>query len=177
VRRHPHVFHGGRLDGVAPQTVSQEQVNQHWEEIKQQERSGKSLNGILDDVPLALPALPRAQKLQKRARSVGFDWTTHPPVFDKLQEELGELQVAITAKSAAEIEEEMGDVLFTCANLARHLKVDAEASLRRASQKFEQRFKMMESLAAKRGTSLQSMNESAMNDLWEEVKSQPDENP
>jgi nucleoside triphosphate diphosphatase len=177
IRRHPHVFLDGRLDGIAPQVASREQVKSSWEEIKRSERSKKSLGGVFDDVPLALPALPRAQKLQKRAAGVGFDWSSHAPVLDKLQEEIGELQAAIKAGSAGAIEEEMGDVLFTCTNLARHLKLDAEASLRRASQKFEGRFGKMETLAGQRRTSLESLDESALNDLWEEVKSRTDEIP
>jgi ATP diphosphatase len=126
----------------------------------------------LADVPLALPALPRAQKLQKRAASVGFDWKSTSGVFEKLDEELNELRQAIKENSAPSIEDEIGDVLFTCVNLARHLGVDAEASLRRSSLKFEERFSQMESAVVDSGCELENLDEVALDILWNEAKLQ-----
>jgi len=170
LRRHPHVFENGEIEGIVSESVSAEQVAGTWEAIKQRERNEKYQPGLLDDIPRALPALPRAQKLQKRAATVGFDWNNPQEVLAKLQEEIGELQEAISAQSTDSIEEEMGDVLFTCVNLARHLRVDAEASLRRSSSKFETRFNAMESLATLRDCTLDQMPNHALEALWLEVK-------
>jgi ATP diphosphatase len=170
VRRHPHVFRDGQLEGVVGESIAVDQLMQSWEAIKQSEREAKSQTGVLADVPLALPALPRAQKLQKRAARVGFDWESPEGVLDKLREELQELQVAREKGSAQSVEQEMGDVLFSCVNLARHLGVDAEASLRRSSSRFETRFRQMEALAAQRGDALEKLDDAALDGLWEEVK-------
>lgn len=170
LRRHPHVFENGAIEGVVSQLASVEQVESTWEAIKQQERNAKRQTGLLADIPQALPALPRAQKLQKRAANVGFDWDSSVEVLAKLQEELGELQAAILANVPEAIEDEMGDVLFTCVNLARHLRVDAETSLRRSSAKFESRFRAMESLAEERDVGLEEMNSHSLEALWIEVK-------
>ncbi|MEH6581916.1 MAG: nucleoside triphosphate pyrophosphohydrolase [Halioglobus sp.] len=170
LRRHPHVFQDGALDKAASKSVSVDEVMLSWEEIKQQEREEKSQPGVLADVPLALPALPRAQKLQKRAAGVGFDWSDAAGVLAKMQEEIAELQAAVAEKSPEKIEDEMGDVLFTAVNLARHLKVDAEASLRRSSMKFESRFGAMERLAAENGQQLEALGSIALDALWNKVK-------
>ena len=126
---------------------------------------------MLADVPLALPALPRAQKLQKRAARVNFDWPAESEVLDKLEEEIAELRAALGRGDAAGVEEEMGDVLFTCVNLARHLGLDAESSLRHASGKFEQRFSRMERSAKAASTPLETLTPSQLDALWEEAKS------
>lgn len=170
VRRHPHVFADGKIEGLVTDKITEEAVNATWEAIKQQERQGRELHGVLDDVPVALPALPRAQKLQKRAAGVGFDWSETTGVLGKLEEELAELRAALASGSSAEVEEEMGDVMFTCVNLARHCKLDAEATLRRASSKFEHRFQVMERLAHEQGLDLEAMDDSAMDALWERAK-------
>jgi ATP diphosphatase len=170
LRRHPHVFHRGSIEGVVPRSSSIEEVAQSWEVIKQSERAAKSQSGVLADVPLALPALPRAQKLQKRAATVGFDWAGTGAVFAKIQEEILELQAAIAESSAESIEDEMGDLLFTCVNLARHLGLDAETSLRRSSQKFEHRFGAMEDLASQGEGALEELGPAALDTLWEKVK-------
>ena len=170
IRRHPHVFADGAIEGVVTDRTSVAAVKQSWESIKQRERNAKSQSGVLADVPVALPALPRAQKLQKRAAQVNFDWTDTPAVLDKLQEEIDELRHAIVGQSVAEIDEEMGDVLFSCVNLARHLGLDAEASLRKASGKFERRFMQMEAIAAGGEISLAEMSEAQLDALWERAK-------
>lgn len=170
LRRHPHVFADGEIEGVVDSRIDSDAVKQRWEQIKAQERAGRSLYGVLDDVPVALPALPRAQKLQKRAARVGFDWPEVEPVLVKLQEEITELREAMQDSDSAAVEEELGDLLFTVVNLSRHLKVDSETALRRASSKFEQRFARMESLAAEGGEAFEALDHQAMERLWERAK-------
>jgi len=170
LRRHPHVFADGEIEGVVPDRTSVESVKETWESIKQAERSAKSQGATLADVPLALPALPRAQKLQKRAARVNFDWPDAAGVLAKLEEEIAELRRAMAAGSRAGVEEEMGDILFSSVNLARHLELDAETTLRRASAKFEQRFSAMEKLAAAGGKSLHQLSAAELDELWEAAK-------
>lgn len=170
IRRHPHVFANGEIEGRVDGAVSVSEVKASWEAIKQSERAGKAQHGVLADVPLALPALPRAQKLQKRAATVGFDWADHGAVLRKLDEEVGELRAALEQGDAAAVAEEIGDILFTVVNLSRHLGEDAESSLRRASSKFEQRFRAMEALAAASGQSLEALDDAGLDQLWEQVK-------
>lgn len=170
LRRHPHVFADGEIEGVVPARASVESVKETWESIKQAERRAKSQGATLADVPLALPALPRAQKLQKRAARVNFDWPDAAGVLAKLEEEIAELRQAMAAGSRAEVEEEMGDILFSSVNLARHLELDAEATLRRASSKFEQRFGTMEALATASGKSLHQLSAAELDQLWEASK-------
>lgn len=170
VRRHPHVFAGGVLEGVYEGSATVDGVNETWEAIKQGEREARAQHGILEDVPVALPALPRAQKLQKRAARVGFDWSGHEPVLAKLEEEIAELRAAIDGGIQDQVQDEMGDVLFSCANLARHLKLDAEHSLRHSSAKFEQRFMRMEALVSAVGGELSQLNDGELDTLWERAK-------
>ena len=144
IRRHPHVF--GDADADNP-----EAVRQSWEEIKAQEKAekGKSeADSLMDDIPLALPGLSRAVKIQNRAARIQFDWPDIEPVFDKLQEEIGEVREAIKNGSADAMEDEIGDLLFVVANIARHLKIDPEKAVRRANGKFMSRFKHLEAQAA-----------------------------
>ena len=170
LRRHPHVFADGEIEGVVPDRTSVESVKETWESIKQAERSAKSQGATLADVPLALPALPRAQKLQKRAARVNFDWPDVAGVLAKLEEEIAELRRAMAAGSRAGVEEEMGDILFSSVNLARHLELDAETTLRRASAKFEQRFSAMEKRATAGGKSLHQLSAAELDELWEAAK-------
>ncbi len=170
LRRHPHVFARGDIEGVMTDRLAVEQVKESWEAIKQSERHAKSQSGVLADVPLALPALSRAQKIQKRAAGVNFDWADTPSVLDKLQEELTELQVAMSAGGEEAIRDELGDVLFTCVNLARHLGMDAEASLRQSTDKFERRFRRMEAHVAQQGGSLVGMSAVQLDQLWTAAK-------
>jgi ATP diphosphatase len=170
LRRHPHVFADGQIEAVVPARSSVESVKESWETIKQAERRAKSQGAILADVPLALPALPRAQKLQKRAARVNFDWPDTDGVLAKLEEEIAELREAMAGGRQAEVEEEMGDILFSTVNLARHLQLDAEASLRRASSKFEQRFTVMEASAAAAGKTLHELSAGELDALWEAAK-------
>ena len=172
LRRHPHVFRDGLIEGVVHEKTEVAAVKKSWESIKAQERAGKAQHGTLDDVPRNLPALPRAQKLQKRAARVGFDWPATEPVFDKLDEELGELREALLLGDQDAIEDELGDLLFTVVNLARHQRVDAEAALRRASLKFERRFRTMESAAVDDGRSLDGMTATEFESRWKAAKAE-----
>jgi ATP diphosphatase len=173
-RRHPHVF-GERVH------LSSTEQSRLWEEIKAQERAtpGTSMPGTsaLHGVPTALPALLRADKLSKRAARVGFDFEQPGQCADKVAEELAEVRLAAaepenggTEAASAEIFEEIGDLLFAAANLARKLDVDPEAALRAANAKFERRFRAMESLALKRGEVFANLNLAQQEDLWQAVK-------
>ncbi len=172
LRRHPHVFADGEIEGVvaAQARSSIDSVKETWESIKQDERASRSQIGILADVPTALPALPRAQKLQKRAARVDFDWPDAEAVLVKLEEEIEELREAMAARNSEQVDEELGDLLFTCVNLSRHLGLDAESSLRRASAKFELRFQRMEALAKARGFSLAGSSPQELDELWRAAK-------
>lgn len=170
IRRHPHVFADGDIEGVVDDSVAVEQVKESWEAIKQAERNARDQRRLLADVPRALPALPRAQKLQKRAARVRFDWPDAAGVLAKVEEEIAELREAIATGQPTAVEEEMGDLLFTCANLSRHLGVDAEAALRRASAKFERRFNTMEDLAGEAGQTLADLDADGLDALWGKAK-------
>lgn len=181
LRRHPHVFPGGKLyestekvpgdtDGIATSAIEAEQVGINWERIKQEERANKNQTGILDDVPAALPALSRAAKLQKRAAGAGFDWSDWRDVLAKLDEEKRELEAAIAAGDADNIAGEIGDLIFVCVNLARFLKVDPEAALRATNRKFERRFGHIEKTLSAQGRRLEDATLTEMDALWNEAK-------
>jgi ATP diphosphatase len=136
IARHPHVFGDGAMRSAEAQTKA-------WEDMKARERAAKG-GGILADVPMALPALMRAEKLTKRAARIGFDWPDADSVLEKLEEELGELAEARERADAADIRDEYGDILFVIANLGRKLGVDPEDALRRANAKFTRRFEGVE---------------------------------
>ena len=164
IARHPHVFGGHKTpESSAAQTVA-------WEEHKRGERAGKQA-GVLDDVPYALPALLRAEKLQKRAGSVGFDWESAPKVVEKIAEEAAEIvEAQALGASADKLSEEVGDLLFAVANLARHLKVDPEVALRSANAKFVRRFHAIEAGLAARGKTPSEATLDEMEALWQEAK-------
>ncbi len=172
IRRHPHVFPEGTLMSRRdPNTkLDQRALAQAWENIKEDERAAKGSAGVLDDVPVALPALVRAAKLQKRASRCGFDWSDIAPVFDQVDEEVRELREAIIGQSAEEIAEEAGDVLFSMVNLTRHLGLDGEAVLRQANQKFERRFRYIEEQLAKSGKTPEQVPTDQLEDLWQRAK-------
>ena len=165
LRRHPHVFAvtGG-------QRVSESEVKRRWEQIKVEERQQKNQRGTLDDVPMALPALSRSQKLQKRAASVGFDWSELDAVRGKVDEELGELAEAVSEGDSAAIESEVGDIFLAMVNLARHLGVDAEAALRHANRRFEDRFSLMETEAERDGSQLCEESLERLEERWQAAK-------
>jgi nucleoside triphosphate diphosphatase len=163
VRRHPHVFGDVEIASVAAQ-------NEAWEAHKAAERAqrGDGPQSVVDGVALALPALLRAAKISRRAARIGFDWPDARAVIPKIAEEIAELEAELAAgASPAAIEEEMGDLLFAAANLARKLEVEPETALRRATAKFERRFRLVEALAAERGI---DRDLDALEALWQEVK-------
>lgn len=165
IRRHPHVF--GSKRGLAP-----DEVKRLWEEIKAEERRAKSTaaadESLLDGVPVALPALLRAEKIQKRAARGGFDWPDRQGPLDKIAEEVTELKRASTS---AEIEEEIGDLLFSVVNYARHASVDPEAALRNANAKFERRFRGVEKRVAVVGKKVADLPLDELELLWQSEKS------
>jgi len=171
VSRHPHVF--GDLDCNDEDQLNEDQLNEAWEKSKASERnqqSDKNKALILDGVAKSLPALKRAQKLQKRAAREGFDWPTIEPVLGKLQEEIQELREAMQNNNQSHIVEETGDVLFSCVNLARHLNVDAEESLRGCNHKFEQRFGFIEKTLELQQKSFKDCSLDELEALWVEAK-------
>ncbi|MDA0924736.1 MAG: nucleoside triphosphate pyrophosphohydrolase, partial [Proteobacteria bacterium] len=164
IARHPHVF------GDESNAKSADQQVADWEKLKAAERAAKAKGGVLDDVALGLPALMRAEKLQKRAARVGFDWPDIALVIDKIAEEARELAEARDTLPQDKIAEEMGDLLFVMANLARHLKVDPEDALRRANAKFTRRFAFIEAELAKRGKRPDDSDLAEMDTLWDSAK-------
>jgi MazG family protein len=165
-RRHPHVFGAAEVASVAAQ-------NEAWEAHKAAERRDRALatgvaESVLDGVAQALPALLRADKIQKRAARIGFDWPDARPVFDKLKEEIAELETELQKPAERRaLEDEMGDILFAAANLARKLDIDPEAALRHATAKFERRFRRVETLAAEHAV---GSDLDALEALWQQVK-------
>jgi len=164
-RRHPHVF-------AEAQIVSADAQTKAWEAHKAAERAEAGISSVLDGIPLALPALLRAVKLQKRMQRVGFDWPEIAGVFAKLQEELSELQAELEVPqvSRERIEDEFGDLLFVCANLSRFLGVEPETALRRANAKVERRFRAVEAALAARGLTPEKAGLAEMDRLWDTVK-------
>lgn len=166
IRRHPHVFSADQSSAA----IDAQQVTVNWERIKQQEREGKALPGVLDDVPLALPALSRAAKLQRRAARVGFDWQACEEILAKLDEERAEVVEALASGDRAAITDEIGDLLFVCVNLARYLDIDPETALRGSNRKFERRFRHIETALRAQGRAPRDASLSEMDALWDAAK-------
>ena len=166
VRRHPHVF-------ADTEAGDEQAVKANWEQIKEQERAGKGREhaSAIDGVPEGLPALQRAGKIQKKAAKVGFDWHAPEPVREQVDRELAELDEALSNGHKEAIEDEFGDVLFTLVNLSRHLKIDPEQALRRATNKFERRFRTME---CEQSIPLKSLDENALEAAWKQAKKSAD---
>jgi MazG family protein len=162
VRRHPHVF---GTENAADSAA----VLTRWEEIKRAEK-GTEQASVLDGVSEGLPGLMRADKVQKRAAKVGFDWNELPPVVAKVREEIAEVEEAVAAADARKIEEEVGDLLFAVVNLARKLKVDGEVALQRATDKFSARFREIERIARERGLTMEKLSLAELDAIWDEVK-------
>jgi ATP diphosphatase len=163
-RRHPHVFGDAHIPDAAAQTTA-------WETQKAAERAKADAGGTLDGVSVALPALTRAIKLQKRVARVGFDWPGAAQVLDKLAEEVGELQAEMVENPDRDrLQDEMGDILFVVANLARKLDIDPETALRHCNRKFERRFGHVERKLAERGKRPEDSTLSEMEDLWVDAK-------
>ncbi len=175
IRRHPHIFADGQATDAA-------QVKLRWNDIKAEEKAERTRSrgasessddaGLLSDVPITLPALSRAVKLQNRAGEVGFDWNDPRAVMAKIREEIDELEAELAGPvpAADRVEDELGDLLFAIANLARHLAVDAEAALRRTNAKFVRRFRYIETRLTAAGQDIGKTSLDAMEALWTEAK-------
>lgn len=174
VRRHPHVFSEVNFE-------DEQAVHENWEAEKQKERLQKAAEmnqqeSVLDNIPLALPALNRAYKIQKRCANVGFDWAELEPVVAKIHEEIDEVLVEVKRTDLSEqqrqarIEDELGDLLFANVNLVRHLSANPETVLRQANQKFEKRFRLVELAVLKQGKQMQDCSLSELDNIWDEVK-------
>ena len=188
IRRHPHVFPDATIGSFGSKSyISSDQVVVNWEAIKQEEKIKKlqhraqrgqtekedstdAIASTLDDVPRSLPALERAYKLQKRAANTGFDWSDIAPVIEKLKEESAEFQSALETKNQQQIQAEIGDVLFTAVNLARHASVEPEIALRAANHRFEERFKWIETTLYSRDQTVNETNQDQLDELWEQAK-------
>lgn len=170
LRRHPHVFAGGAIEGRVLESVSTHEVKANWEAIKRKEKGHSKTVGVLSDVPKALPALSRAQKLQKKAATVGFDWGEVSGVLAKLEEEMNEFQQAVADNDDKAMAEELGDLIFSAVNVARHLGYDAEGVLRQANEKFETRFGDMETAALEEGSALCDESTLQLEARWQSAK-------
>lgn len=161
IRRHPHVF--GNVD-----VQDSKEVEENWEQIKMQEKDRK--NSVLSGVPDSLPALVKANRVQQKVRGVGFDWDERKQIWDKVKEELDELQHEVETENEEKIEAEFGDLFFSLINAARLYNVDPETALERTNKKFINRFNYLESKTLQKGISLKEMNLDEMNIIWEEAK-------
>lgn len=159
VHRHPHIYGDVKVSG-------EEEVKQNWEKLKLKE--GKS--SVLEGVPVSLPAMVKATRIQEKARGVGFDWDNQEQVWDKVQEELEELKAEVDAGNSTEMEAEFGDLLFSMINYARFLEVNPENALEKTNQKFIKRFQYLEKGAAASGRKLQDMTLAEMDAFWNEAK-------
>ncbi|WP_370981507.1 nucleoside triphosphate pyrophosphohydrolase [Agaribacterium sp. ZY112] len=174
IRRHPHVFPNGTLSSERRPGDDKEAkiISERWDQIKEQERAQKGQQALLDDVPKALPSLPRAQKLQKRVAKAGMDFRTEQAALKNIYVELQELESELAgAREPEAIQDELGDVLFSVVNLARKLDLNAEQSLRVSNHKFEARIKAMEELMLISGQSFSSCSDDELDALWQHAKS------
>ena len=169
IRRHPHVFGEKRAKDAA-------EVLRNWEIIKKEERGAKgaaeeeAAESVLDGVPRSLPALLEGYQLTRKAARIGFDWENAGGIFEKLEEETEELRQVLEKRGSKEIEGEVGDILFAAMNLARFLKIDPEIAMKKASGKFQRRFREMERMAREQGKTLGEVERGRMEELWEEAK-------
>lgn len=163
VRRHPHVFGGEKVETA-------EQVTDNWERIKRKEKGKEKRQSLLDGIAPALPSLLRAEKLQRRAARVGFDWEEMGPVLDKVEEEFREFRAALEKGDHEHAEGELGDILFALANVARHNAIAPEDALRRTNDKFIRRFRFIERRFAEQGRRLEDASLEELDEVWEESK-------
>lgn len=161
IHRHPHIYSNVKVN-------DEEDVKKNWEQLKLKE--GKK--SVLAGVPASLPSVVKAMRLQEKAKQVGFDWKEPEPVWEKVKEEMNELQEAVLEGNKQHVQEELGDLLFSLVNYARFLQVDAETALESTNRKFRDRFMKMEALALEKGLELSSLNLQEMDELWNQVKQQ-----
>jgi len=176
IRRHPHVFGSEQARSAGMAKGMWEKIKGEEKALKREARVARGLDpeengtGFLDGIPVALPALTRALKLQEKAARVGFDWAAAGPILDKIEEEIGELREALSKGDVASTKDEFGDVLFAMVNLGRHLKVDSEAALSGTNEKFRSRFHYVERALNASGRSLDASSLDEMEDLWQQAK-------
>lgn len=172
IRRHPHVFPHGDLQSIDKQsTLTDQELRANWDAIKQSEKPSINDMSVLAGVPLALPAIQRAQKLQKKAAKTGFDWAQLSDIVDKLREEMEEFEQSVKQNDdITAIQSEVGDLLFTCVNIARYLHIDAEEALRHTNHKFERRFRRVESLVREQQLDKPSLQQ--MDLFWDQTKAE-----
>lgn len=163
IERHPHVFGEVKVSGT-------EEVLSNWDDIKRKSKGQKTQGSSMLKVPKELPALMRAQKIQSKAKKAGFDWDDMSGAFDALESEIKELKIAVSEKDSDAIEDEFGDVLFSCVNIARFIGVDSEQSLSRANDKFMSRFLVVEKLAQERGIDMKNTPIEELDKLWDAAK-------
>jgi len=163
IRRHPHVF--GDLD-----VKDSDEIMKNWDRIKSEERANKDETSLFDSIPISLPALIQAHKVQSRASRVGFDWNKTDDVLKKVEEEVEELKESIDNADPPNIEEEIGDILFSIVNLSRFLNVEPEDALRKTTAKFIRRFKQMEAQIAQKGKAITDYDLAGLDKFWDSVK-------
>ncbi|NLJ80747.1 MAG: nucleoside triphosphate pyrophosphohydrolase [Firmicutes bacterium] len=165
IRRHPHVF-------AHKEAATPEEVAVHWDDIKKTEKAAARRTSVLDGVPREFPALMRAEKIQRKAAKVGFDWSRTEDVAAKIEEELAEVQEALSQGRKEKTEEELGDLLFAAVNLARFQEIDPEFALQKATAKFSERFRFIEQYSKEKGLVLEEMTLGEMNAIWDQAKAQ-----
>lgn len=176
IRRHPHVFGDEEARSAGMAKGMWEKIKAEEKALKRQARIDRGLDpedhgaGFLDSIPVALPALTRALKLQEKAARVGFDWKEAGPILDKIEEEIGELREAMAGGDATSMQDELGDVIFSLVNLGRHLKIDSEAALSGTNEKFRSRFHHVERALNASGSSLEASSLNEMEELWQQAK-------
>lgn len=176
IRRHPHVFGDAEARSAGMAKGMWEKIKAQEKALKRQARVDRGLDpedhgtGFLDGIPVALPALTRALKLQEKAARVGFDWSEAAPILDKIEEEIAELREAMAKNDQDSMQDEFGDVLFALVNLGRHLKIDSEAALSGTNEKFRGRFHHIERALSASGRSLQASSLDEMEELWQQAK-------
>lgn len=176
IRRHPHVFGDAEARAAGSAKGQWDRIKDEEKAEKRAERIARGLDpedhgkGYLDSVPVALPALTRALKLQQRAATVGFDWAEAAPILDKIEEEIGELREAIAGGRTADMEDEFGDLIFALVNIGRHLKLDAEKALAGTNEKFRRRFHHVEAEVVRAGGTLDAATLDEMEALWQQAK-------
>jgi ATP diphosphatase len=176
IRRHPHVFGDAEARSAGMAKGMWEKIKSEEKALKRQARIDRGLDpedhgtGFLDGIPIALPALTRALKLQEKAARVGFDWTEAAPILDKIEEEIAELREAMAKNDLDSMQDEFGDVVFALVNLGRHLKIDSEAALSGTNEKFRSRFHYIERALNASGRSLEASSLDEMEELWQQAK-------